>query len=61
MAIKEIPSNLVAEQSVLGSMFLSTFAFQKACDALQPESFYYDKNAKIFSVMQELNGKKVPI
>jgi replicative DNA helicase len=61
MAIKEIPSNLVAEQSVLGSMFLSTFALQKACDALQPESFYYDKNAKIFSVMQELNNKKVPI
>lgn len=61
MAIREIPSNLVAEQSVLGSMFLSTFALQKACDALQPESFYYDKNAKIFSVMQELNGKKVPI
>ena len=61
MAIKEIPSNLVAEQSVLGSMFLSTFALQKACDALQPESFYYDKNAKIFSVMQELNSNKVPI
>ncbi len=61
MAIKEIPSNLVAEQSVLGSMFLSTFALQKACDALQPESFYYDKNAKIFSVMQELNSKKIPI
>ena len=47
MAVKEIPSDIVAEQSVLGSMFLSTFALQKACDSLTKESFYYDNNAKI--------------
>lgn len=61
MPIKEIPSNLVAEQSVLGSMFLSTFALQKACDELQSESFYYDNNAKIFSTMNELHSKGIPI
>ncbi len=61
MAIKEIPSNIVAEQSVLGSMFLSSFALQKACDELLPESFYYDNNAKIFSTMKELHDKGVPI
>ena len=61
MAIKEIPSNMVAEQSVLGSMFLSTFALQKACDELQPQSFYYDNNAKIFTTMKELHDKGVPI
>jgi replicative DNA helicase len=61
MALKEIPSNIVAEQSVLGSMFLSTFALQKACDELQPESFYYDNNANIFRTMSELHSKGVPI
>ena len=61
MAIKEIPSNIVAEQSVLGSMFLSSFALQKACDELLPESFYFDNNAKIFSTMKELHDKGVPI
>ncbi len=61
MAIKEIPSNMVAEQSVLGSMFLSTFALQKACDELQPEAFYYDNNKKIFTVFQELHKKGIPL
>ena len=61
MAIKEIPSNLIAEQSVLGYMFLSTYALQKACDELQPESFYYDNNKKIFAVFQELHSKGIPL
>lgn len=61
MPVKEIPNNMVAEQSVLGSMFLSTFALQKACDALQPESFYYDNNSKIFSTMADLHKKGIPI
>lgn len=61
MPIKEIPSNMIAEQSVLGSMFLSNFALQKACDELQPESFYYDNNKKIFSVFQELHKKGIPL
>ena len=61
MALKEIPNNIVAEQSVLGSMFLSTFALQKACDELQPESFYYDSNANIFRIMSDLHSKGVPI
>ena len=61
MPIKEIPNNIIAEQSVLGSMFLSTFALQKACDELQPESFYYENNKKLFSVFQELHNKGVPL
>lgn len=61
MPIKEIPSNMIAEQSVLGSMFLSNFALQKACDELQPESFYYDNNKKLFSVFQELHKKGIPL
>ena len=61
MAVKEIPSNMTAEQSVLGSMFLSSTALQKACDALQPESFYFENNAKIFSTMANLHGKGIPL
>lgn len=61
MALKEIPNDIVAEQSVLGSMFLSPYALQKACDALTAESFYYDNNAKIFSVIREMFSKKIPI
>ncbi len=61
MPVKEIPSNMIAEQSVLGSMFLSTFALQKACDELQPESFYYDNNKKIFTVFQDLHNNGIPL
>lgn len=61
MALKEIPNDIIAEQSVLGSMFLSTYALQKACDALTEESFYYDNNAKIFSTVAEMFSKRIPI
>ena len=61
MAVKEIPSNMEAEQSVLGSMFLSNFALQKSCDELQPQSFYFDNNSKIFSTMQEMHSKGIPL
>ena len=61
MAIKEIPSDLTAEKSVLGSMFLSSYALQKACDALTTESFYYDSNAKIFNTVSNMFAKRIPI
>ena len=56
-----LPNNLEAEQSVLGSMFLSNYALQKACDALTEESFHYPKHAKIFSTVKEMFDKKIPI
>ena len=37
-----------AEQAVIGSMFLEKNALQKACEVLNPESFYFNNNAKIF-------------
>ena len=61
MALKEIPNDIIAEQSVLGSMFLSTYALQKACDALNEDSFYYNNNAKIFSTIKEMFDHKIPI
>ena len=46
MALKTLPNNLEAEESVLGACFLSKYALQKACENLTEESFYSDKNAK---------------
>ena len=61
MATKETPSDIIAEQSVLGSMLLSNYALQKACDALTEESFHYPKHSKIFSVVKDMFDKKIPI
>ena len=61
MAVKNIPSDLDAEKSVIGSMFLSKFALDKACDILTKDHFYSDANAKIFNVLKEMADKKIPI
>ena len=61
MAVKEIPNNPEAEQAVIGSMFLEKNALQKACEVLNPESFYFNNNAKIFGTIKEMAEKKVPI
>lgn len=61
MATRVMPNNLEAEKSVLGACFLSKYALQKAIENLLPESFYSDKNAKIFSAMSALAEEKTPI
>lgn len=61
MAIKSPPHKLEAEKSVLGACFISKYALQKTNERLQPESFYDEKNAKIFSAMQSLQETKTPI
>ncbi len=61
MALKTLPNNLEAEQSVLGSCFLSKYALQKACETLSEESFYSEKNAKIFASLSSLLDSKTPI
>ena len=61
MALKSLPNNLEAEQSVLGSCFLSKYALQKACETLTEDSFYDEKNAKIFSSLESLLESKTPI
>lgn len=61
MALKELPNNQEAEQSVLGSMFLSTYAISKATDALTKESFYFDRNGKIFDCIKNMTNRKIPI
>lgn len=61
MALKSLPNNLEAEESVLGACFLSKYALQKACENLTEDSFYNDRNAKIFATLSSLMDKKIPI
>ena len=61
MAVRELPNNLEAEQAVLGSMFLSRTALEKAVEILREDSFYSTRNGKIFSALKDLDEKKVPI
>ena len=58
---REIPNNIEAEQSVLGSMFLSKEAVIKALESLSQESFYLDKHGKIFEAIRNLYNSNVAI
>lgn len=61
MPEKKIPYNQEAEQSVLGAIFLSKIALQKAVEALDKEVFYLDANSKIFDVIKSLSQKQIPV
>lgn len=61
MQTRTMPNNPEAEESVLGACFLSKPALQKAGENLLPESFYNEKNSKIFSCMLSLMEEKTPI
>lgn len=56
-----MPHNLEAEQSVLGAMFLSKQAIQKAVETLTKEHFYSDAHARIFGTIQSLSELGSPI
>ena len=58
---KTLPNNIEAEESVLGACFLSKYALQKACENLTPDSFYDEKNGKIFAAMNKLVDEKTSI
>ena len=58
---KIMPQKIDAEQSVLGAMFLSKTALEKAVESLNKDMFYLDAHKKIFEVMKNLDDKKVPI
>lgn len=61
MVVKSIPNDLDAEKSVIGSMFLSKYALDKACDTLIKEHFYSDIYGNIFVSLKEMTEKSVPI
>lgn len=61
MKEKVMPHNIEAEQSVLGSMFLSKYALQKCLENLEGELFYLDSHSKIFNIIKTLSEKGSPI
>ena len=58
---KEIPNNIEAEQSVLGSMLLSKYALDKAIETLTSDSFFLEKHGKIFNAIKDLATKDIAI
>ncbi len=61
MVAKNIPNNFEAEQAVLGSMFLSKYALNKACETLTKDNFYNERNAIIFDTLKNMAESKKPI
>ena len=62
MAEKRVlPNDLEAEESVLGSCFLSKYALQKASETLNPDSFYDERNKKLFQAMLDLQEEGTPL
>lgn len=58
---REIPHNIDAEQSVLGSMFLTKKALDKGIENINEEMFYLDSHKKIFNCIKDLSFKNIPV
>ena len=58
---KTLPHNIDAEKSVLGSMFLSKYAQQKAIESLSKELFYLEAHGIIFETIKNLREKLISI
>ena len=56
-----LPNNIEAEKSLLGSIFWSSYALQRACEELSSEVFFLDSHAKIFECISELYNKHQPV
>ena len=54
MALKQLPQNLEAEKSVLGSCFLSNNALLMAIENLDETDFYDSRNVKIFKALKAI-------
>lgn len=61
MQERTIPHNIDAEQSVIGSMFLTKKALQKSLEMLMPEDFYLDSHNKIFTCIKSIDDQKRPV
>ena len=55
------PSDVYAEQAVLGSMLVDKDAIAKAIEVLKPTDFYRDDHKEIFSAMLDIYRKGDPI
>lgn len=60
-SLKVPPYSIEAEQSVLGSMFLSKDAIFVAIERLKPDDFYKDAHKKIFTVVTQLSENHEPV
>ena len=61
MERREVPYSKEAEQSVLGSAFLSKDALTKICDDLNEDDFYLDSHKIIYSVLKDLHDEGIPV
>ena len=61
MAERRVPQNLEAEMAVLGSAFLTNYAFDKVCEELTAEMFLTEPNRRIFNAISELHQNKIPL
>lgn len=52
-----IPHSINAEQSVLGSMFLTKKALEKGLEVLTDDIFYLDSHSKIFTAIRDVSFK----
>ncbi len=55
------PSDLQAEQAVLGSVILSDVALAKVTDYVSAESFYWKKHSLIFDAVMSLTKRSDPV
>ena len=55
------PHSIEAEQSVLGSMLISSVAVDEAIQILNREHFYKESHSEIFSTISALVNSKKPI
>lgn len=58
---RSMPQKIDAEQSILGSMFLSEKALEKIIEVLNKDMFYLDSHKKIFETIKNLADNKSPI
>lgn len=58
---KGLPQNIEAEKSLIGSVFWSLGALQKACEEIDREVFYLDSNATLFEIIKDLYNRKEPV
>ena len=56
-----LPHNIEAEKALIGSVFWSYGALQKACEEVEKEYFYLDSNSKIFETIKGLYEEKKPV
>lgn len=58
---RKMPHSISAEQSVLGSMFLSKYAQQTCLELLDASQFYLDSHRKIFNAIKFLLESNKPV